>query len=236
MRSEQEGSETVDSTANVAEIADVLRDQIIKGDLRPGARIFEAKIARQMGVSRAPVREAARILESEGLLVARLNKGFTVNEFTIRDLKELMDTRICIERHAIRTIMQGTLLPNLLAKLDGITEVIDSCVEAGDFAGEIEADFSFHRTIVEFSQNRRLLHIYDQAAAEQRICLRMMGSIADNWRELPQLHRDLIAAIGSANLDTVEEVLTAHIKFSWQETLDILEARVGIRLEPGIRR
>src|SRR4029450_1304751 len=92
----------------VGQIARILMQAIVQGQLPPGSKVVEAGGARELGVSRAPVREAARLLEKQGLLVASPRWGFFVRKLEIRNIDEIYDLRICIERHA------SVLAPNRL--------------------------------------------------------------------------------------------------------------------------
>src|SRR6056297_4052891 len=90
------------------QIARMLTDAIVSGQLRPGDRVAESVIARDLGVSRAPVREAGRLLESAGLLVSHANRGFFVRTIDSEDLDSLYELRLCIEREAAaRTVRDG---------------------------------------------------------------------------------------------------------------------------------
>src|SRR5437660_10423940 len=84
----------------VGQIARILMQAIVQGRLPPGSKVVEAGIARELGISRAPVREAARLLEKQGLLVAKPRRGFFVRKLEIKNIDEIYDLRICIERHA----------------------------------------------------------------------------------------------------------------------------------------
>jgi len=84
----------------VGQVARILTQAIVQGRLPPGSKVVEAGIARELGISRAPVREAARLLEKQGLLVAKPRRGFFVRKLEIRNIDEIYDLRLCIERHA----------------------------------------------------------------------------------------------------------------------------------------
>src|SRR6478735_8307822 len=88
------------NTDLVGQVARILTQAIIQGQLQPGAKVVEAGIARELGISRAPVREAARLLEQQGLLVSNPRRGFFVRRLEIRNIDEIYDLRLCIERHA----------------------------------------------------------------------------------------------------------------------------------------
>ena len=89
-------------------ISDELRQMIIEGALLPGEQLGEARIAEQLGVSRAPVREALQQLVQQKLLVAARNKGVSVVTFSASDIWEIYDARCAIESHAaIRIVESG---------------------------------------------------------------------------------------------------------------------------------
>src|SRR5258705_9383227 len=84
----------------VGQVARILTQAIVQGRLPPGAKVVEAGVARELGISRAPVREAARLLERQGLLVANPRRGFFVRKLEPTDIDEIYDLRICVECHA----------------------------------------------------------------------------------------------------------------------------------------
>ena len=84
----------------VGQVARILTQAVVQGRLPPGSKVVEAGIARELGISRAPVREAARLLEKQGLLVAKPRRGFFVRKLESRNIDEIYDLRLCIERHA----------------------------------------------------------------------------------------------------------------------------------------
>ena len=93
--------ESVDTTDLVDLVEAQLTRAIVDGKLPPGSRIVEADIARRMGISRAPVREAARRLERQGVLVARPRHGFAVRTISVQEIDDLYEVRISIELTSI---------------------------------------------------------------------------------------------------------------------------------------
>ena len=85
------GFATIQQRDLVNQIADMLTEALLKGDFAPGAHLAEAQLARDFGVSRAPVREAARLLESRGMLVSQPRRGFFVRTFNAAELDDVYD-------------------------------------------------------------------------------------------------------------------------------------------------
>jgi DNA-binding GntR family transcriptional regulator len=106
----------LDRTNLADEIATNLRELIISGELTPGTRIIEAEVASQLGVSRGPLREALRILETEGLLESIPGRGSFVIQTSKRDIQELYSLRCILEEEAME-IADHILLRNVLESI-----------------------------------------------------------------------------------------------------------------------
>lgn len=214
----------------VTDIVKVLRQQILDGELNPGARVYEAKVARELGISRGPIREASRLLQREGLLVSEANRGFIVRQITIRELVEITDFRTCIEAHASRAAAVSPKLPQLIdALLQTLDEYRKRCDE-GDRIGQVATDFHFHRQIVESTGNRRLVSAFDMISNELRIAMRLMGRTANDKQLLVDSHAELTEALRTRDPDIAERAAKSHIHLAWDETLERLQSEMDAPL------
>jgi DNA-binding GntR family transcriptional regulator len=93
--------ETGQATVTLDTVHDLLRNQILRGQLAPGSVVSQAHLARDLGVSRSPIREACRMLEREGLVVSRHNHRIQVADFSINDLEQLYASRLVLEPLAL---------------------------------------------------------------------------------------------------------------------------------------
>ena len=181
------------------------------GRILPGARLSESSIARDMGVSRAPVREAARLLESSGLVEYHPNRGFFVQTVSAAALGNLYELRIVIERAAIaRLVAQGAqqTLPLLRAQLGELYRV----AQAGeDVVRQVDADMLFHRLICQGSGNPRFLTVFDQIANETRLGLILIGRLYDDPHLMAQTHEPIIDAIAAGDADAAVNAIDFHI-------------------------
>ena len=84
-----------------------IRQMILSGDLAMGARIIETRIAEQLGQSRTPIREALRLLASDGLVVFEPNRGYQVICYTRADVREIYSCRVLLESEAVRLVDAG---------------------------------------------------------------------------------------------------------------------------------
>lgn len=137
----------VQQTTLFSQVYDVLKRAIITGALQPGQRVNEAEVARQMRISRAPVREAIRLLEQAGLLVSVPRRGTVVMSLSAEDVEEVYTLRADLETRAIRRAV--TRLSDAdLAELERLLDLMHAASAAGDLTALLDADIAFHRKIV----------------------------------------------------------------------------------------
>jgi len=114
----------------------------LPADCRPAPRWSRAGIARELGISRAPVREAARLLEQQGLLVAHPRRGFFVRKLEPADIDEIYDLRICVECHA-GVLAAKNLTPQTRDTLRRQLAVLYETADLDDPARQVEEDYRF---------------------------------------------------------------------------------------------
>ena len=137
-----------------------VKSMIFRGSLGPGQRLVERTLARELGVSRIPVREGLARLESEGLVRSVPNSATFVEDFVPRDVLEIFSMRLLLEPLAAR-LNAARPSAKLVIHLRRQCSRMADHVAAGDWARLEEADYQFHRLIVRASAHRRLLRAYD---------------------------------------------------------------------------
>lgn len=190
-------------------IARILTDKIVSGAMKPGEHLPEAAVARALGVSRAPVREAARLLESSGLLVAHVNRGFFVRTITAEDLDDLFELRCAVECAAAERLSRH-LDEATLSALGASLQTMEQLSQKGEAVAMIEEDMAFHRIVVAASGNRRFLSLFDQIAGEMRFGVAVIGRLYDDPCEIAATHRPLLEAIAKGT--GVREAFVYHIE------------------------
>jgi DNA-binding GntR family transcriptional regulator len=200
----------------VQRIVRLLTDAIIEGRLRPGEHISEAATARDLGVSRAPVREAARLLEQQGLLVASPRRGFFVRKFAADDIDDIYDLRLCVERHAA-VLAARNLTPETRDMLRRQIDVLHQTADLEDSARQVEEDYRFHRLICEIAANRRLLRLFDDLASELRMVIGLIGRLYDDPHEIARTHEPVLAAIEQGHPERIVALIDYHIGHAWRE-------------------
>jgi DNA-binding GntR family transcriptional regulator len=192
------------------EIRDQLIEQILNGNLAPGERIVEMRIAQQFGVSQAPVREALRDLDLLGFVVSSPFRGAIVRQISVEELVQLYPIRAVLEglaaRHAASRIDAATV-----KKLEGLLATMRTAASRGDHRRAVEADFAFHLTIVEASGNRLLQQIWDRMRLATTTFLTVSKS-HHSLREIVERHTSVVDALRTHDPDAAERALRLHIE------------------------
>ena len=136
-------------------ICDVLRTWILEGKLKPGERIVELTLSRELNVSRAPLREALWLLERQGLVQIRAHHGAYVTQLSEQDIVEIFEIRELLETHAAKKI-RASNDPADRALLRQALEELETACRARDIRLFSTADLRFHQTLWELSGNRHL--------------------------------------------------------------------------------
>jgi DNA-binding GntR family transcriptional regulator len=194
-------------------ISDELRQMIIDGTLQPGEQLGEAKIAGQLGVSRAPVREALQLLVQERLLVAARNKGVSVVSFTPADIREIYDARLAMEKHAVSQIISaGPAARSSAAKeLSRLLPKLAEAIQAGDRRRISAIDLEFHTGLIAAAGNSRLLHAYTILSAEALACINRLEIAHPTGPDLVSDHEELIELLAQGDLDDALNAFSSHL-------------------------
>lgn len=199
-----------------------IREAIVTGALRPGQRLVEVDLAQRLGISRAPVREALRLLESEGLVVAEPHRGAHVARFSRKDLWEIYTLRAAVEGLAVRLV--ATRPPvEVLRRLEDLVEQMKEAAACGERETLTDLDLEFHRTICQATEHRRLLEAWEGMSAQ----VRMFVTITSRYRlppeQLVRYHEEVLEAIRRRDAHGAEALLTKHILEYGERIADFLE-------------
>jgi DNA-binding GntR family transcriptional regulator len=151
-------------------IAARIREAIATGVIAPGAQVSEAAYARQLNVSRGPLREGLQRLAQEGLLTAHRNRGHFVIEMTPENVVDMYVARAAVERAAAALVHQrdrDAAATDLLALCEEMVEAAKS----GDIRRVSEIDVAFHKAYVRVSGSPRLIRIHETLMTETRMCI-----------------------------------------------------------------
>jgi len=196
--------------AATAHIADLLREAIIRGEFAPGARIRQEQVAELTGASRAPVREALRMLAAEGLVNLVANSGARVSSLSLSECEEIYRVRERLEPLLLGMSARG-LAEAELDRLDGLALEMTRTSDAEEF---LALDRAFHLgtyggadTVVLTDLVTRL---WNRTQSYRRVYTALMDERARHV--VHDEHRLIVAAIRDGDLDSAETLLAGHIR------------------------
>lgn len=196
----------------VDRVLKLLSEAIISGELKPGSRLSESVIARKMEVSRAPVREAARLLESSGLVAYQPNRGFFVRKVSASELDHLYELRIAIELAAGRRLVRSAADADLEALRLQLERLRDVSTRDCDLLTRVEQDMDFHRQMIQASGNPRFLSIFDQLAKETELCIMVIGQLYSDPIRIAETHVPILDALTARDDAATKAAIETHIE------------------------
>jgi DNA-binding GntR family transcriptional regulator len=198
-------------------VREQLRERIVTGVLRPGDRLVERDLAKDLGVSRVPVREAIHSLEADGFVVVQSPRRVVVRQLSRVDVEELFDVREALEVLATGLACQRVDPPALRRLKHEVTEAARA-LAAGNVAQAAEANVRFHQEIVTLAGNRLLLAMLRQL--EDR--LRWLFRQNEDWHRLQKEHLRLYEAIASGDPELARACSAEHVRVNRALVLALL--------------
>ena len=203
---------TVGRALSRSVLADQVKDRILEGILSghhpPDSRIIETKIARELGTSQAPVREALRGLEALGVVEITPFRGARVRRPSRREIIEAYAVRSTLEALAARLAVPRLTDANL-AELTGYLETMRDAAAKDDSRAVAEADARFHGRIVDLADNGTLARLWRSLEPFSRTYLTLVVPGADpQWSA--GLHAPILAALERRDVDEVVDALQRH--------------------------
>ena len=195
------------------QVADGIIEAVAAGAIKPGERVTDTDIARELGVSRNPVREAMKMLEAQGIIVSTPHRSTHVVAFDRRKVDQLADARVAIEKVAFGEAAEACANdPELIQKLDRIIEAMEDAARRHDLNGITKADLAFHRTVCIASKNEIILTLWETIARHMRISFNL--EIEEDTappEDIPRHHRALRDALARGDRSEVEYEIESHI-------------------------
>lgn len=190
-------------------IASRVREAIASGRIPPGAQLGEANLARELGVSRGPLREGLQRLTAEGLLISIRNRGLFVIEMTPERVQDMYLARQAVERGAAERIHQG----DPVAAGTALSGVINEMAAASNQHAESTADVAFHELLVSLAASPRLSRMHQVLITETRMCIHALTDLyhpGDTARI--EEHRAIAASFTAGDPDLTDRLLVAHMQ------------------------
>jgi DNA-binding GntR family transcriptional regulator len=196
----------------VDSVADALRETILSGGIGPGERLVEAELARELRVSRGPVREALALLGKEGIVISVPRHGKFVQGFTPRLVDELYSLRLLLEPYAVARVI-ARLDDDARGRLDAALAAIAQAVAADDARMLARCDIGFHHLLYELADHDLLMRAWQEnIAGRLQILLNVTTMTLSALADAEQQHRRLLEPIVSGDEATARARLEEHIE------------------------
>jgi len=192
----------------------ILKTRIIKGNLKPGGKILEVNIAKQLGVSRTPVREALRELAAEGFVKMEPNLGMVVIDFSLEELKEVLQTRKILEGFAASVAVEK-ITQEEIKKLEKITEKMSTIISKPKFdvVAYSNLNAEFHNLILNICGNKCLMKICNNlSSSDHRFRIRSLRSNLGRLKHSLKEHQGIIEALKMKNAEQADRLSQKHIE------------------------
>ncbi|WP_372351249.1 FCD domain-containing protein [Streptomyces sp. KL116D] len=188
----------------------LLRDMIVSGELAPGQRIVESDIARRVGTSQAPAREAIKRLAHEGLVNSQPHRGTYVTEVSDQQAQDVREIRVLLEMYAARRTA-GHLTAEFAGRLGQSVDAMRRAAQDGSIGDFRDADMTFHRTVCAACGNGLLLRLW-RLIEPSMWGLHVVSNprYGGDWRAMAELHVDLLDALRHGSPETTAELFAAH--------------------------
>ncbi len=202
-----------------------IRALIMGGDLKPGERLIEERLAERFGVSRPPLREALRVLAQDGIVTSVPRKGFIVVPVSANDVREIYELRFALERTAVEL----SLPLRDRHRLTPIHDALD--VMRGDAAQSdpdimLEANSEFHYAMVALPGNSRLMSAYSTIRTQLQMCMAINLKFRQQFYNDPQdvvrRHQELVDLLEKGELAPLIDEIANHGDRSFLSRLDEL--------------
>ncbi len=200
----------IERTSIADQVYDHLREAVLNGDLPQGERVIEARIAKSLGISRAPVREAVNRLIQDGLLEARTHFGASVIQMDAGKIRHLYELRSAIEELAIRKVVERREAVDL-EPLRACVAEMRRMARNGDLRRLVEAEVAFHRILCELSGNPYVIKVNGMLTAQMRLALTIDNSNYEDMADAADEHEPILAVIREGDAERAAKLISAHI-------------------------
>lgn len=202
-------------------IVDTIREAIINGILRPGTRISEPELAEKFGISRTPIREALRQLESEGFINVVPRKGAEVSSLSRKDVEDFYELKSVLEGYAARKAVEN-MSDKDIARMEELNRQLEKLTQKGDLKRAYQLHSDFHDVFLNACGNNRLFSIVHGMVKQfQRFRLslsvpgRIEGSINQHWK--------IIEGFKQRDPDLVEQLVRENANYGMNVLLKDFE-------------
>lgn len=197
------------------EVVTRLRDMIIEGRLAAGTRIHELKLCEALGVSRTPLREALKVLASEGLIELTPSRGATVRRLTPADVLDMLRVLGALEALA-GELACAAASDSEIDEVRDLHAAMMRKYAKHDRLEYFKLNQRIHSTIVRLAKNRTLESLHDSLQARIKRIRFIGNEVEGQWRDAVAEHEEMIDALGSRDGARLARVLRRHMDNTWK--------------------
>lgn len=206
------------------EIVARLRAMIQEGGLPPGSRVPELKLCERFGISRTPLREALKVLASEGLVVLLPNRGSMVSRVEVAELEAVFEVMESLEALTGRLVCQRAGSREL-SRLQELHATMVERFRAGDRAGYFRYNQRIHQALVAAADNPVLTTTYEQLATKINRARAMANTEERRWGESLAEHEEIMQALDTLDGESLAARLASHTRNTARAVLEALRQR-----------
>lgn len=208
---------------------ELLKEQVIRGNLAPGERLDIHVLAQKLKISRTPIKEAINRLAQEGLVQIHSRRATFVSTLEPKSIQELFDIRLMIELWTAEQALRhpGSLNMKTIKELMGEAGSLFHPDGNFDYAVFTHCDSEFHLAIVDAAQNSRLSELYRSLHPHIQIMRIHWGRARERAFKSHEEHRGILEALQQGNLRQTVDALTTHILNTRDYTLNLLPSILG---------
>ena len=196
-----------------------LRDSILSGKLIPNETYNEMALAKRLGISRTPVREALLELSNQGLVTFMPRVGVRINHFTKQDVEEIFELRKAIELFAIAKVTKDFLRHDF-ASLETTLQSQREAIKKENFAAFLNADREFHLTFTKLTNNKRLLTTLENIRDMIQVMSIRALAIEMRAKEVVEEHEKVIEAVKKGIPEKAVQEMEKHLNLSKRAVLE----------------
>jgi len=212
-------TEQIQSQALYIQVADRLRAQIYQQELRPGDPIDEMALCERYGISRTPLREALKVLSSEGLIELIPRKGSFVRSMDKEELNDLFPVMAVLEGLCAREAVENCTDKDLKI-LEDMHANLEQYASTGEIDNYYEQNFVFHQAVQDLSGNRTLQRIIGDLRKILRLARHMQLTIPGRLQASVDEHRKIMLAFRNHDPDLADKNMQNHLHKQWQSLVE----------------
>jgi len=211
----------IPKSPNLTELAyQSVKQYLFDGSAAEGTKLTEEWLAKQLGISKSPVREALNRLESEGLVSIEARRGAYVRKFSLKEVSDLYELREILEVHAVGMVK---ITPTLLKELAESVAHTEQFLNEKNLMAHVEEDIRFHNLIASATENEELRRVVENINHKSLLCRSKTYHLSSSTA--PLSHGRILRALEVGDLGLAQDAMRDHITFVRDSLLRFLEEK-----------